>query len=556
MDELGKRALEYRTKYKFNVIPLKPNTKKPAILWTLYQDNLATVDEVKKWWGEQFPGANIGLVCGEVSNIIGLDFDTYKDKTPWVQFLYMLEQRYNIKGVVTPETINTAVSHTPRGGYHVLYSITKELYNNTLSNAPSRGITDSIGIELKSNKKLITLPPSIVKEGQYKWVNDLSMLSSIDNNIIDFIYNILRGSNKPLQTVTNHNISFELGNRDETLFHLAWGLVKGGVDEDNIRRTLEFLAQHCNPPFQNVQEKVDSAIKRVGMRPIAQEVRDWVNHNTSVTFNLTNCYGDLGFITKDNKAACRQVIHRMVQEGSVEKVGSRWGYYRKTDQNLIRLEIPDELPPALDIQFPFQIEKLIEIYPRTIYVIAGSQGAGKSAFSLNFALINQDKHKIVYFSSEFSEYDLHKRLIGGLGLAKQDIKFPFYDKHEDFRDVISPDSINIIDWLEIPDNFYLIGQKITDIWGKLDKGIALINIQKDPKSSVGRGGSFSLERPCFYASVDIDAYDSCHYFKIIKARNLIDSSNNPVGLQKKFKIRNGVEILCSEDWARERRPAF
>ena len=58
----------------FSVIPLRPQSKKPAIKWKEYQGRLPTRDEIEGW-KQQFPNANIAIVTGDISNLIVLDID-------------------------------------------------------------------------------------------------------------------------------------------------------------------------------------------------------------------------------------------------------------------------------------------------------------------------------------------------------------------------------------------------------------------------------------------------------------------------------------------------
>ena len=56
------------------VIPLRPNSKIPAIKdWSKYSKELPTKKDIAKW--KKIPDANVGLVLGEASGLIGLDFD-------------------------------------------------------------------------------------------------------------------------------------------------------------------------------------------------------------------------------------------------------------------------------------------------------------------------------------------------------------------------------------------------------------------------------------------------------------------------------------------------
>lgn len=58
----------------WSVVPLKPRDKRPAIRWAGYQEKRASKNVVDSWLG-QWPTANIGIVCGEISGIVVLDVD-------------------------------------------------------------------------------------------------------------------------------------------------------------------------------------------------------------------------------------------------------------------------------------------------------------------------------------------------------------------------------------------------------------------------------------------------------------------------------------------------
>jgi len=126
-----------------------------------------------------------------------------------------------------------------------------------------------------------------------------------------------------------------------------------------------------------------------------------------------------------------------------------------------------------------------------------------SAFCLNLVAMNQNIYidmlesfaPIYYFSSEMLAPEFKVRLQGFREIPKDDWNFKPIHRTENFEDVIQPDAINIIDFLEIHDKFWLIGQAITNIWKRLDKGIAIVCVQKADGQEHGRGGSFLVEKP-------------------------------------------------------------
>ncbi len=73
MEEIKKAALRY-LELGLSVIPLKPKSKNPYISsWKEFQNRRASLDEIQKWWEQ--PDLNIGIICGQVSNIVVVDID-------------------------------------------------------------------------------------------------------------------------------------------------------------------------------------------------------------------------------------------------------------------------------------------------------------------------------------------------------------------------------------------------------------------------------------------------------------------------------------------------
>ena len=121
------------------------------------------------------------------------------------------------------------------------------------------------------------------------------------------------------------------------------------------------------------------------------------------------------------------------------------------------------------------------------------------------------------------------------------------DPGKNFIDVIEPDSINMIDYFEISDKFYLIGGEIKKIYEKLKTGIAIIALQKDPNASDGRGGMFSREKARLYITITPNPPEG-NIAKITKCKNWANPNNNPNQQECVFKIRNGAEIIQCTRW--------
>ncbi len=78
-ESLESAAKRYKT-LGFSIIPLQgarnpQQPKQPAIKWARFQHSFATEDELHTWFGEQ-ADVGIGIVCGRVSRLMVLDFDS------------------------------------------------------------------------------------------------------------------------------------------------------------------------------------------------------------------------------------------------------------------------------------------------------------------------------------------------------------------------------------------------------------------------------------------------------------------------------------------------
>ena len=115
----------------------------------------------------------------------------------------------------------------------------------------------------------------------------------------------------------------------------------------------------------------------------------------------------------------------------------------------------------------------------------------------------------------------------------------------DFSTAIRPEGLNIIDFLEIHDEFYKVGALIKDIFDKLTTGLAVIAIQKNKGRDEGLGGQRSLEKPRLYMAMEPGK------LKIVKAKNWLNSTMNPNGMCMEFKLAKGCYFKGTGTWRRE-----
>ena len=330
-----------------------------------------------------------------------------------------------------------------------------------------------------------------------------------------------------ISALRDHNAKFKL-------FELATRIDKGvsnntGVDDlvEDIKGTLSTLRGY-----------------KISDSPLSQSVRGYIE-STSGMFLSTDVYNCLQLSTRNDKKNVHIILRRLSKEGLIEKTGSRTGQYRRVEKEAEEIHWKTFEGQDLDFRFPLGIHRWIKIYPKSLFVFAGAPDSGKSAFAFNLIFLNQGRFKTHYFTSEMGPQELKSRLEKFDELGVDEWKFIAKERATDFADVIQPDDLNIIDFLQIHDNFYLIARQLADIYAKLKEGIAVVFIQKAPGASLGRGKSFSLETPRLYCTLDK------HVLKIVKAKNWRDSDKNPNNQTVRYKIVAGCKIFQDSDWKYE-----
>ena len=526
-------ALKYLKTYHFSVIPCGKN-KKALIPWEEYQKRLPTEEEITKWWVD-FPEAQIGIVTGIISGICVVDLDDPE-----------AEKTFN---EIVPESLLMPTVYTPRGGKHHYFKCTdSELTNKAMLLGKK--------MDFRANGGYVLAPPSTNGKGNaYSFIKGLSIKDTTIPILPDSVLSILSSSLKQqeicqpiksdLQDLTKPYIILQNGRRDNDLFHIANCLVKNKTPEQEVWQVLEILAKNCIPPFpeNEIKIKIESALKRVARRErnLAHEILQFLNL-TKGYINLTELYNTLQILTKEEKNNVYVIMNRLVKEGIIERYGKKNGVYRKLETEIEEIDIFGQEEEEINIRWPFGIESLVKTMAKNIVILAGTPNAGKTAFLLNLIEMNMDRFDIHYFISEMGKGELKTRL-KKFDRPIKSWKFHSYERSNNFADVIKPNAINIVDFMEIYQEHYLIGQWIKDIYDKLDKGIAVIAIQKKPGASMGVGGLTTLEKARLYMTMD-----SSHILKIEKGKNWTNELKNPNKRFIDFKLVQGCKFIYSGDW--------
>jgi hypothetical protein len=144
-------ALEYLGR-GWAVVPAGERSKRPAVRWKLFEDGAPSEEQVRKWFAH-WPGANVCVVTGRVSNLVVLDVDP---KHGGDASLAELEARFG----PLPDTVEAV---TGGGGRHLYFAHPGPETRNRAALMP--------GVDLRGDGGVVVAPPSIHPSGKaYRWL--------------------------------------------------------------------------------------------------------------------------------------------------------------------------------------------------------------------------------------------------------------------------------------------------------------------------------------------------------------------------------------------------
>jgi len=303
-------------------------------------------------------------------------------------------------------------------------------------------------------------------------------------------------------------------------------LKTAGWAEDRISEVLHILEQS-----ESAKESFN----------LAAEVREWILSSNGV-FLSSDFVREAGLSSMSSREFNKNLskaFERLVKDEIIERAGARRGQFRRIEKESEIIDFANaDCSTIFDLRWPapFHLERLVNLYPKNIVVVAGASNAGKTALLLNLVRENMLQHRIIYFSSEMGPEELRLRL-EKFGLAINSWRFEARERAANFADAITPDAVNIIDYFELTKDFYIIGGEIKKIFDRLTTGIAIIAIQKKEGQDLGRGGEFSLEKARLYLSMESGE------LKVLKGKNWAQPGHNPNGKVFKFKLVDGCRFM-------------
>lgn len=280
------------------------------------------------------------------------------------------------------------------------------------------------------------------------------------------------------------------------------------------------------------------------------------------TFTLNDCYVALEVKDAKGKASIRKAIERLCQNKQLEKIGVKGGTYRRPDTSYEVIDLDDDIPDPLKVVLPLRLDQFCNIYNGMTILAEGEKSSGKSAFGIEAAWLNRNLFpgKVRYMQNG----ELNKQMLQiRLRMRPQDLypvkkfgeRIEFITRHKDWWDIIDPEGLNIVDYIEEHEKKYLIPDYISKIQARLTTGLAIIILQRVPGRDYGTGGAEIRNKPSVICSLKRDGKINTIHIEDIKSFNtetigkMFDGEVfNPRGLWREYKLVDGWKFLPQGEW--------
>ena len=227
-------------KNKINGEPLTENEVREKVInsfckmsclpsWREYQKRKPTEEEVTQWFTNDYPGANIGIITGKLSNLVVVDLDTQE-----------IADDFREKGWFD----KAGVVKSGRG-YHLYFQY------------PDFEVTNAVNKELKVDIRgeggYITAPPSVHGSGiEYKWISGSILTQDPGESpekILRFIKDLTpsAGNKNPLESCIAHGCND--GERHDWGIKVAGHFFGKGLNETEVLTLMTDWNQKNRPPL-------------------------------------------------------------------------------------------------------------------------------------------------------------------------------------------------------------------------------------------------------------------------------------------------------------------
>jgi len=263
-------AIRYRKEYDLSIFPVnlfwdseeEKTKKKPLVSWKNYQKKKPNLDQVKTWW-DKWPQAGVGIVTGELNDLLVLDIDEDEGEE------YVYDKGI---GAEPSPTVRTG-----GGGLHIYFRFPEKEIK-----IGARISKDGLGLDYRGEGGFVVAPPSPypLEDGEtsYNWelnlkeydpkdpppwlLEEIEKRESGDNANVD---ELLEGVQQGQRNDSAASVAGRLLTKfDEEDWNLAWETLKAWnqrnkppLPEDELRKTFESIAKKeksKEEPFKYRQE--------------------------------------------------------------------------------------------------------------------------------------------------------------------------------------------------------------------------------------------------------------------------------------------------------------
>jgi hypothetical protein len=602
MEGRAMTLLELATKYAgsgLSVIPIKADgSKAPAISeWTSYQREIAGPDELQRMFSN---GCGIAIVCGRVSgNLEVIDFDEDGFPKQFSEVVRAAGRQELLERL--------PIVKTPHGAHLFLRCDGSIGGNQKLAQILDSQQRIKTAIETRGEGGYVVTvgsPAACHPSGKpYKMVRgDLAAIPSItaeDRNFLLSAARSLNGYTRKDDRKSKDPAPQDGGGRPgddfnqratwaEILEPHGWKHVSSKGDEDQWRRPgknegisattnyngsgMLYVFSSNAQPFETERgyskysayallnhngdcSEASRALRSKGYgsldnrqaegvtRNIAQEVREYLE-SLAGSFNTQQLYSDLGIRELSDKTAARVALHRL--KGSlIEPDGNRAGWYRIISDKLREMDLENVCTEELDLWLPLDLHNYAGVMPGNLIVIAGGPDAGKTAALFNIVKRNIDRWACHYFNSEMSPEEFRKRIDLFGDFPRKHKNFHPYERSSDFQDVIRSGkyNLNIVDFLELTEEFYKVSRLMSDIHRRLNGAVAVVAMQTKTGTDLPLGGERAMEKARLAISLRSGNRSEPNTAKILKCKNR-KTDHSMIGKTRTYKLIRGSEFRC------------
>ena len=188
-----------------------------------------------------------------------------------------------------------------------------------------------------------------------------------------------------------------------------------------------------------------------------------------------------------------------------------------------------------------------------LILLSGFKNKGKTAMCLNLVAENLNLKPVLmgneYTTQTGEGYEPSPRLLNRLDNMdwvqwvdkSGGERFELLPVYEDYAEQIRPGRLNVIDWVNLTGEYYLISSVMEGIKRAIGRGIGVIVLQKNPGADYGRGGNLSKD----FADVELllDPYGDDLDAVMLTVATVKESTRRVMGRKFAYHIQGGVKIV-------------